>query len=237
MSGRVVTTQWSQVLAARDGSDTEARAALESLCQTYWQPLYAYIRHQGSSPDEARDLTQGFFTEFLEKDFLADVDPEKGRFRSFLLASLRNFLSHERDRERALKRGGGTLTLSLDVEAGEAGYALRPADATTPIDVFERRWAMTVLDRAMDRLQQEVDSPESDLSFEHLKPYLTSSEPQVPYRETAEALGTSEGAVATAVHRLRKRYGQCLRAEITETVVEPGQIDDELRHLLSVLRP
>jgi RNA polymerase sigma-70 factor (ECF subfamily) len=237
MSGKVATTQWSQVLTARDGSDTEARAALESLCQTYWQPLYAYIRHQGSSPDEARDLTQGFFAEFLEKDFLADVDPEKGRFRSFLLASLRNFLSHERDRERALKRGGGTMTLSLDVEAGEAGYALRPVEATTPIDVFERRWAMTVLDRAMGRLQQEVDSSESDISFEQLKPYLTSSEPQVPYRETAEAMGASEGAVATAVHRLRKRYGQCLRAEIAETVVDPSQVDAELRHLLSELRP
>jgi len=237
MSGKVATTQWSQVLTARDGSDTEARAALESLCQTYWQPLYAYIRHQGSSPDEARDLTQGFFAEFLEKDFLADVDPEKGRFRSFLLASLRNFLSHERDREGALKRGGGTLTLSLDVEAGEAGYALRPVEATTPFDVFERRWAMTVLDRAMGRLQQELDSSESDISFEQLKPYLTSSEPQVPYRETAEAMGVSEGAVATAVHRLRKRYGQCLRAEIAETVVDPSQVDAELRHLLSELRP
>ena len=237
MSGKVATTQWSQVLTARDGSDSQARAALESLCQTYWQPLYAYIRHQGSCPDEARDLTQGFFAEFLEKDFLSSVDPEKGRFRSFLLASLRNFLSHERDRERALKRGGGTLTLSFDVEAGEAGYALRPVEATTPIDVFERRWAMTVLDRAMDRLQHEIDSSGDEISLEHLKQYLTSAEPQVPYRETAETLGVSEGAVATAVHRLRKRYGQCLRAEIAETVVDPSHVDDELRHLLHGLRP
>ena len=196
-----------------------------------------YIRHQGSSPEEASDLTQGFFAEFLEKDFLSSVDPDKGRFRSFLLASLRNFLSHERDRERALKRGGGTLTLSLDVKAGEAGYALRPVEATTPIDVFERRWAMTVLDRAMDRLQREIDSSGDEISLEHLKPYLTSAEPQVPYRETAEALGVSEGAVATAVHRLRKRYGQCLRAEIAETVVDLGHVDDELRHLLQGLRP
>ena len=237
MSGKVATTQWSQVLTARDGSESQARAALESLCQTYWQPLYAYIRHQGSSPEEASDLTQGFFAEFLEKDFLSSVDPDKGRFRSFLLASLRNFLSHERDRERALKRGGGTLTLSLDVEVGEAGYALRPVEATTPIDVFERRWAMTVLDRAMGRLQREIDSSGDEISLEHLKQYLTSAEPQVPYRETAEALGVSEGAVATAVHRLRKRYGQCLRAEIAETVVDPGHVDDELRHLLQGLRP
>ena len=137
MCARVATTQWSQVFAARDGSDTEARAALESLCQTYWQPLYAYIRHQGSDPDEARDLTQGFFAELLEKDFLAEVDPSKGRFRSFLLASLRHFLSHERDRDRALKRGGGTRTISFEIEVGEAGYALRPVDVTTPEDVFE----------------------------------------------------------------------------------------------------
>jgi RNA polymerase sigma-70 factor (ECF subfamily) len=144
MHAKVATTQWSQVLAARDGSETEARRALELLCQTYWQPLYAYIRHQGYEPDEARDLTQGFFAELLEKDFLADVDPDKGRFRAFLLASLRHFLSHERDRARALKRGGGATTLSFDVEAGEAGYALRPVEELTPVDVFERRWAMPV---------------------------------------------------------------------------------------------
>ena len=236
MCARVATTQWSQVLAARDGSDTEARAALERLCQTYWQPLYAYIRHQGSSPDEARDLTQGFFTEFLEKDFLADVDPEKGRFRSFLLASLRNFLSHERDRDRALKRGGATTTLSLDVEAGEAGYALRPTEEMTPVDVFERRWALTVLDRALYRLRKESVAADNKAQFEELKQYLTSAEPQAPYRETGEALGISEGAVATAVHRLRQRYGKCLRAEIAETVVNPSEIGDELRHMLMVVR-
>ena len=236
MGARVATTQWSQVLAARDGSDTEARAALESLCQTYWQPLYAYIRHQGASPDEARDLTQGFFTELLDKDFLADVDPEKGLFRAFLLASLRHFLSHERDRARALKRGGGTTTLSFDVEAGEAGYELRPVEAMTPVDVFERRWAMTVLDRALERLQEESVASGDQAQFEGLKPYLTSEEPQAPYREAGEALGMSEGAVASAVHRLRQRYGRCLRTEIVETVVDPADVDDELRHMLAVVR-
>jgi RNA polymerase sigma factor (sigma-70 family) len=236
LSGRVATTQWSQVLAARDGSDTQARAALETLCQTYWQPLYAYIRHQGCDPEEASDLTQGFFAEFLEKDFLAAVDPSKGRFRAFLLASLRHFLSHERDRERALKRGGGVSTLSLDVEAGEAAYALRPAEAMTPIDVFERRWAMTVLDRAMSRLHEESVAAGNGTQFETLKQYLTSTEPQAPYREAGEALGISEGAVATAVHRLRQRYGKCLRTEIAETVVNPAEIGDELRHMLNVVR-
>ena len=236
MSDRVATTQWSQVLAARDGSESQARAALESLCQTYWQPLYAYIRHQGASPDEASDLTQGFFAELVEKDFLAEVDPEKGRFRSFLLASLRHFLAHERDRNRALKRGGGTPTLSLDVEAGEAGYVNEPADELTPVDVFERRWAITVLERASDRLQQE-STELSQNQFAELKQYLTSGDRQVPYQETASALGISESAVKSAVHRLRKRLGQCLREEIAETVSDRSQVDEEVRHLLGVVRP
>jgi RNA polymerase sigma-70 factor (ECF subfamily) len=236
MSGKVATTQWSQVLAARDGSESQARAALESLCQTYWQPLYAYIRHQGASPDEASDLTQGFFAELVEKDFLAEVDPEKGRFRSFLLASLRHFLAHERDRNRALKRGGGTLTLSLDVAAGEAGYVNEPADELTPVDVFERRWAITVLERASDRLQQE-STELSQNQFAQLKQYLTSGDRQVPYQETASALGISESAVKSAVHRLRKRLGQCLREEIAETVSDRSQVDEEVRHLLAVVRP
>jgi RNA polymerase sigma factor (sigma-70 family) len=237
MSGRIATTQWSQVLAARDGSDTEAGQALEELCQTYWQPLYSYVRHQGASPDEARDLTQGYFTELLTKDFLSDVDPSKGRFRSFLLVSLRHFLLHESDRARALKRGGGTSTLPLDMGAGEDGYSLRPTETLTPEQVFENRWAMTVLDRAMDRLRRTSEAAEKAAQFEQLRQYLTSAEPQPPYREVAEVLGMNEGAVATAVHRLRKLYGQCLRTEIAETVVDPAEVDDELRHLLAVVRP
>jgi RNA polymerase sigma factor (sigma-70 family) len=237
MCARVATTQWSQVLAARDGSDTEARAALESLCQTYWQPLYAYIRHQGSDPDEARDLTQGYFAEFLEKDFLADVDPDKGRFRSFLLASLRHFLSHERERSRALKRGGSALTLSFDTQAGETRYATQPTEAMTPVEVFEHRWAITVLDRAMDRLAAQSQEAGSWPQFQKLRQYLTSAEPQVPYGEAAEELGMSEGAIRTAVHRLRKRYGQALRAEIAQTVANPADTDEEVRHLLAIVRP
>jgi len=236
MCARVATTQWSQVLAARDGSDTEARRALESLCRTYWPPLYAYVRHQGYGAEEARDLTQGFFAEFLEKDLLSELDPEKGRFRSFLLASLRHFLSHERDRERALKRGGGTTTLSFDVAAGEAGYGLRPLEAQTPVEVFERRWAMTMLDRAMERLHRESVAEGRSAQFEELKQYLTGTRPQASYRETSDALGLSEGAVATAVHRLRRRYGRALRAEIADTVADAGEVDEELRHLLAVVR-
>jgi len=236
MCARVATTQWSQVLAARDGSDTEARAALESLCQTYWQPLYAYIRHQGYGPDEARDLTQGFFAELLDKDFLADVEPEKGRFRSFLLASLRHFLSHQRDRDRALKRGGGAITISLDVSAGEQKYSIHLAESMTPEDVFEYRWAMTVLDRAVDRLQQESEEAGTKFQFENLQQYLTGRGRQLPYRETATALGISEAATKSAVQRLRRRLGRCLRSEIAETVANPADVDDEVRNLLAKLR-
>ena len=152
----MATTQWSQVLAARDGSDTEARAALESLCETYWEPLYAFVRHQGSSPDEANDLTQAYFAELLEKEFLSAVDPAKGRFRSFLLTSLKNFLSHERDRESALKRGGGTSTVSLDSEEAENRFHIESAEEDAPDVLYERRWAMTLMERAMGRLETET---------------------------------------------------------------------------------
>ncbi len=237
MNARAATTQWSQVLAARDGSDTQARRALEELCQTYWQPLYAFVRHQGADPEEARDLTQGYFAELLEKNFLADVDPSKGRFRSFLLVSLRNYLSHQRARDRALKRGGGALTLSLDTSAGEHSYAIRARSEMTPEDVFEYRWAMTVMGRALDRLRREAEAAGKTERFEHLQRYLTSEGSQVPYREAASALGVSESTIRNGVQRLRKQLGQCLRSEIAQTVANPEEIDDEVRHLLKVVRP
>ena len=236
MGEKVATTQWSQVLAARDGADSEARRALESLCQTYWQPLYAYIRRQGSNPEEARDLTQAYFAEFLDKDFLQHVDPTKGRFRAFMLASLRNFLSKARDSDRTLKRGGGTTTLSLDSETAEDGYTRQPADRMTPEDVFEHRWALTVLDGAIDRLGRTYASAGNEKVFEHLRAYLTSADPELPYREIAEILEMSEGAVKTAVHRMRKRFGECLRTELSQTVDNPADIDSEARHLLQVIR-
>ncbi|MGB6643174.1 MAG: sigma factor, partial [Thermoanaerobaculia bacterium] len=173
MSAQIATTQWSQVLAARDGSETEARRALEELCQTYWQPLYAYVRHQGANPDEASDLTQAYFTELLEKDLLADVDPAKGRFRAYLLATLRNFLSRDRTKAGRLKRGGGTSTLSLDMEAGEVRYTVHPSEKMTPEDIFEHRWAVTVLDRAMGRLERDSSFTGGEEQFQSLKPYLT----------------------------------------------------------------
>jgi RNA polymerase sigma-70 factor (ECF subfamily) len=233
---QIATIQWSQVLAARDGSETEARRALEGPCQIYWQPLYAYVRHQGANPDEASDLTQAYFTELLEKDLLADVDPAKGRFRAYLLATMRNFLSRDRTRAGRLKRGGGTSTLSLDMEAGEERYTVHSIEQQTPEDIFEHRWAVTVLDRAMARLERDSSFTGGEEQFRSLKPYLTGDLPQQPYRQVAASLGMSEGAVKVAVHRLRKRFGEYLRLEIAETVVDPTDVDDEVRHLLEVVR-
>jgi RNA polymerase sigma-70 factor (ECF subfamily) len=232
----MATTQWSQVLAARDGSDTEARAALESLCGTYWEPLYAFVRHQGSSPDEAGDLTQAYFAELLEKDFLSAVDPGKGRFRSFLLASMKNFLSHERERASAQKRGGGRRILSLDVEGAEQRYGVQPTAEMSPDEAFEYRWAVTMLNRALERLQQDSSASGRAEQFEVLRQYLTSTAEETPYREAASRLRMSEGAVKMAVSRLRARLGQCLRAEVADTVADPSEIDDEVRQLLQALR-
>lgn len=229
----VATTQWSQVLAARDGSESEARAALEKLCTTYWRPLYAFVRAQGHGRDEASDLTQAYFAELIAKEMLAHIDPRKGRFRSFLLASMRNFLSHQRDHDRALKRGGGLVWLSLDVDEGERGYTAEPADEVTPEDLFDRRWAMTVLEHALRRLERDSEPS----TFEAMRPYLTGDGGGERYREVAARLDMTAGAVKTAVHRLRRRFGECLRAEIAETVADSRDVDDEVRYLLSVLRP
>jgi RNA polymerase sigma factor (sigma-70 family) len=235
MAARFPTTRWSVVLAAKGSDSAEVREALESLCGAYWYPLYAYTRSRGHDPETARDLTQAFFAHLLERDFLEPVAPEKGRFRAFLLASLKNFLSHERERAQALKRGGGVSTLPIDGEDAEGRYGREPVERLTPEQVFERRWGLTIMERAMERLEAaNASRPEQ---FAQLKSYLTGAEPTVAYREAAADLGLSEGAVKTAVHRLRKEYGRILREEIAATVAEPGDLDDELRHLLTVVRP
>jgi RNA polymerase sigma-70 factor (ECF subfamily) len=231
------TTQWSQVLTARDATGTEADRALAELCECYWYPLYAYVRRQGHSADEARDLTQAYFASLLEKDYLKDVEPSKGSFRNFLLTSLRNFLSHEWEKARTLKRGGGTQTISLDYEAAETRYDLEPADTTTPEQVFERRWTLMVLERALERLREWAAANGSEEQLQHLEPVLTGERPQAPYRKVAEDLGMSEGAVKAAVHRLRQRFGALLREEIAATVSDPAEIDGEVRHLLLSIRP
>ncbi len=237
MKAEFSTTQWSQVLGARDGCDSEADHALESLCRTYWYPLYAFVRRQGHDQEAARDLTQAYFAELLEKDFLKEVEPELGRFRSFLLVSLKHFLSHERDRAQALKRGGGARIFSLDAEGAEERLSGEAVDQLTPEQIFERQWALTVLERALERLRQEACESGSENQFEKLKSYLTGDAARAPYREVAADLSLSEGAVRAAVLRLRKRFGKSLRAEIAETVADPAEVDDEIRHLLTVIRP
>ena len=231
------TTQWSQVLSARDGSGSEAGHALESLCQIYWYPLYAFVRRQGYDQEEARDLTQAYFAELLEKDFLKEVQPELGRFRSFLLASLKHFLSHERDRVQALKRGGCARTFSLDVQGAEERLSAEASEQLTPEQIFERQWALTVLDRALERVRQQSAKSGTENHFDKLKPYLTGDAAGAPYRDVAADLNLTEGAVRAAVLRLRKRFGESLRAEIGETVADPAEIDDEIRRLLTVLQP
>lgn len=231
---RFATTQWSLVVAARDGTDSQARLALEALCEAYWYPLYAHVRRRGRSADEAPDLTQAFFADLLGRDFLGRVDQSRGRFRSFLLASLEHFLSRERDKEHALKQGGGIKPLSLDSREAEDRYLHEPEDRLTPEMAFERRWGLTVLERTMERLRAEF-AGQAD-RFERFKLFLTGSG-SAQYREIATDLGMTETAVKAAVHRLRQRYGQLLRQEIAETVADPVEVDDEVRHLLGVLQP
>lgn len=234
MSDQFATTQWKVVIDARDGTESQARAALESLCHAYWFPLYAYVRSRGYDADEARDLTQAFFADLLGRNFLGAIDRSKGRFRSFLLASLGNFLSREREKANTLKKGSGAQPISLDAADAETRYRLEPADLVTPDKVFERRWGLTVMERAMQRLGAEYhDEPGR---FDRLKQCLTGDNPG-RYSELAGVLGMTEAAVKAAVHRLRQRYGQLLRAEIAETVTSPAEVDEELRHLLEVVRP
>ena len=231
------TTAWTVVSRARRGADSEAREALAFLCAAYWLPLYSFARRLGNASEDALDLTQGYFALLIEKDYLADVRLREGRFRAFLLTSFRHFVSKERDHARALKRGGGHAPLSIDAAEAEGRYAEQPLDALDPEALFERRWALTILERAMARLRQEFAGAGRKAEFEQLETYLTGSEPRVQYQGAAERLGTTEGAIKKMVHRLRRRYGQLLREEIGATVADPAEIDAELRHLLSAVRP
>ena len=236
MTQRFQTTRWSLILAAGESGNPESRQALSSLCEVYWYPLYAFVRRQGHDADEARDLTQAYFLAFLEKNYLSDVEPEAGRFRSFLLASLKHFLSTARDRERALKRGGGHVVLSIDLNDAEARLLEEQSDNRDPEAAFERQWAATVLERAMTRLEAEaVESGKQEL-FSCLRGHLTGRSETAGYDEIAKRLGMSVGTVRVAVHRGRRRFGELLRAEIAETVSRPSDIDAEIRYLLEILR-
>jgi RNA polymerase sigma factor (sigma-70 family) len=229
-------TRWTMVLAAAGRKSGAARRrALEELAQAYWYPLYAFIRRQGHPAAQAEDLTQEFFARLLEKKALASVDREKGKFRSFLLASVKNFLANEWDKSQTLKRGGGKPLVALDALDAEARYALEPADRLTPDRLFERRWALAVLDLVLARLQQEYVDRGDAATFEALKSSLTGEADGPTYGTIAQRLGMTEGAVKVAAHRLRKRYREFLRDEIVQTVADPDLVDDEIRHLLTCL--
>lgn len=230
-------TSWSQVIAARDGHSTESRQALDSLCRAYWYPLYAFVRLQGHDPEASRDLTQAYFVELLEKGYLQDVDPSLGRFRSFLMVSVKHFLSKERDKAKTVKRGGATSVISFDAADAEVRYRSEPSVELTPEVIFERRWAQTVLHRALGKLRDELSEAGKEDHYRALRPSLVGEEPRMPYRQAAEELGISEGAVRAHVHRLRKRFGELLRQEIAETIADPEDVDDELRHLLGAITP
>jgi RNA polymerase sigma-70 factor (ECF subfamily) len=212
----------------------QAAASLEKLCRLYWPPLYAFIRRQGESPEDAQDLTQEFFLRLLDKDYLKAVEQGKGRFRSFLLASLKHFLSNERDKARAQKRGGGHFPLPLDFSSAETHLHFQPTDNITPETIFERRWATTLLEQTLSRLRREYAAEGKEPLFEQLKTTLTEGRGTVAYSTLAVTLNISEAAVKMAVHRLRRRYRECLRAEIAQTVAAPDEIEDELRHVMGV---
>lgn len=234
MGARFATTHWSVVLAA--GRDTaRGRDSLARLCQTYWFPLYAYVRRRGYAPEDAQDLTQAFFARLLEKNWVAAADRSKGRFRSFLLAAMKHFLADQWDRERAQKRGGDIPRLSLPLETAEARYLSEPADMETPERIFERRWALTLLDEVLERLRSEYDRDGKGTLFTALHPCLVGERATQPYADLARSLGSTEGAVKSAVHRLRLRYRQLLREEIAGTLDEGEAVEDELRHLFAVL--
>jgi DNA-directed RNA polymerase specialized sigma24 family protein len=233
-AGQFATTRWSLVLAAGRRAEPGADRALAALCEAYWYPLYAHARRRGLDAGSAEDRVQSFFARLLEKDGLAVADPRRGRFRGFLLAAFGHFLANEWDRERAIRRGGGHAVLSLDFAGGEARLGREPADERTPERVFDRLWALSVLDRALGRLREEYESGGKGRLFDELKPALAGDR-STPYADLAGRLGMSEGAVKMAVHRLRGRCREVLREEVAETVGSPEEVDDELRQLFAAL--
>jgi RNA polymerase sigma-70 factor (ECF subfamily) len=235
MDARFQTTHWSLVLAARTGQSPESRIALEELCNAYWFPLYAFVRRQGHAADEARDLTQGYFARLLERRDLRQVRPELGRFRSFLLVSVKHFLSNELDREQAKKRSPEGGLISLDARIAEERYAAEPVESETPEVLFDRKWAATVLERVLARLEAESSAGDRASRFRALRGQLDGGDGGASYRDIGAVLGMTEDAVKAAVHRLRKRFGELLRGEIANTVRDPGDVDDEIRHLLGAL--
>ena len=235
-SGReFVTTHWSVVLAARDGVSPQAAQALERLCRTYWFPLYAYVRRQGHGAPDAQDLVQGFFARLLQGNFLENVGPQKGKFRSFLLASLNHFLSDEWDKARAQKRGGGQMLISLDDANAEELYLAEPDSHLTAEEMFEQRWALTLLAQALAQLREEFAAAGKKREFDHLKIFLSTLTGDGGYDAAAAELEMPVATIAVKVHRLRQRYSELIRAEIAQTVGSPAEIEEEMGHLFNAV--
>jgi RNA polymerase sigma factor (sigma-70 family) len=234
-AGRFATTRWSLVLAAGQKTDARSADALTGLCEMYWYPVYAFIRRQGYRPEEGADLTQEFFARVLEKNYFHDADPSRGRFRAFLCAAIRHFLSNERDRARTLKRGGSSPPISLDVETAEGTYQIEPRDDLTPEKLFDRRWALILLERVLARLRDNQVAAGKGELLDHLKGFLTGDSAGLPYADVARTLGMSDGAIRVAVHRLRRAFRDTLIEEIRETVSEPAEIDAEIEYLMKAV--
>lgn len=226
------TTRWTVVLAAGKNQPAQGAQALEELCQTYWYPLYAYVRRRGYSKEDAEDLTQAFFERFLEKNYIDQVNSQKGKFRAFLLAALKHFLANDWDRNHRQKRGGNQIILPLELGEADSRFQHDPPDHLSPDKLYDREWAITLLETVIQKLRDENSSGEKGRLFEHLKPFLMVGSQAVPYPQVASGLSMTEGAVRVAVHRLRGRYRELLRAEIAQTLSAPHEIDEEMRALL-----
>ncbi len=233
--GVFATTHWSVVLAAGQQQSAQAAEALEELCRTYWYPLYVYVRQSGYSPEDAQDLTQAFFVHLLHKDFLRGVGPEKGRFRSFLQACLKHFLVNEWEKARTAKRGGASPGLRLDWEQAEERYQLEAAVDANPESLYERRWALDLLDHVLDQLRDEAVASGKAALFDQLESCLLCEQPTESYAQLGTRLGLSEAAVKVVIHRLRQRYRELLREQIAHTVTRPEEIDEEMRYLFEVV--
>jgi RNA polymerase sigma-70 factor (ECF subfamily) len=230
-----VTTRWTVVLHAGRKSSPHSDRALSELCQIYWYPLYAFVRRKGKSKEDAEDLVQAFFEKFLEKNYLEGLSAERGKFRAFLLASLKHFLANEWDKSQRQKRGGGVQHLSLDWQSADARYHLDPPDPSSPDKTFDREWALALLERVITRLRDECIADGKAKLFEQTKGFLMVGETAIPYAQAAQALNVDEGAVRVAVHRLRARYRALLREEIAQTLDDPAQVAEELRSLQAAL--
>jgi RNA polymerase sigma-70 factor (ECF subfamily) len=229
------TTHWTVVLKAGETDSPSATQALDQLCRTYWYPLYAFVRRKGHSSHDAQDLTQAFFARLLEKNYVAQADRERGRFRTYLLAALTHFLADEWDKAQRLKRGGGQAIISFDAALAEERYRLEPIDQLDAAKLYERRWVTTIFDHVLARLEQEFCDSGKAALFEALKSSLLAEDVRLTYAELGMQLGLTEDAIKQAVHRMRRRYRELFREEIAQTVAGPAELEDELKHLFSLL--